>query len=129
MNPMKEFINNHDQHVYDTFDEFKTKHSKEYDDETEHTRRLNLYRQNMRFIHSKNRQGRFGSQSFNFNVNNVVSGLSYSLASNHLADRSDAEMSVLRGRIYDSSLQYNGGQEQLVTRQMVREAPDTLDWR
>ena len=58
-----------------------------------------------------------------------LSGLSYNLASNHLADRSDEEMKVLRGRIFDSSLQYNGGQEQLITRQQVREAPDTLDWR
>ena len=57
MNPMREFINNDDQHVRDTFDEFKDKHEKRYDDMTEHEQRLDTYRQNMRFIHSKNRQG------------------------------------------------------------------------
>merc|ERR1711962_1429291 len=39
------------------------------------------------------------------------------------------EMRVLRGRIYDSSLKYNGGQPQVYTKQMLTDAPDTLDWR
>jgi len=112
MNPMKEFINNHDQHVHDTFEKFKIDHGRVYDTDREHIKRLELYRQNMRFISSKNRQG-----------------LSYSLASNHLADKSQEEMKVLRGRIYDSSLKYNGGQPQVYTKRMITDAPDTLDWR
>ena len=112
MNPMREFIHNDDIHVRDTFEEFKTKHNKNYDNDDEHERRLDVYRQNMRFIHSKNRKG-----------------LSYSLASNHLADRTDQEMRVLRGRIFDSSLVYNGGEPQEYTLQQLRDAPDNLDWR
>merc|ERR1719323_1768958 len=113
MNPMKEFIDNHDKHVTDTFDEFKEKHSREYDSsDMEHSKRLDLYRQNMRFIHSKNRQG-----------------LSFSLASNHLADKSEQEIRVLRGRTFDRSLKYNGGKPRVYTSQQLRDAPDTLDWR
>ena len=56
MNPMKEFIENHDSHVKQSFEEFKETHSRQYESE-EHERRLALYQQNMRFIHSKNRAG------------------------------------------------------------------------
>jgi len=112
MNPMKEFIDNHDKHVTDTFDEFKEKHNRDYDSNREHSKRLDLYRQNLRFIHSKNRQG-----------------LSYSLASNHLADRSEQEIRVLRGRTFDSSLKYNGGRPQKYTSRQLIDAPDSLDWR
>merc|ERR1719429_986235 len=109
---MKEFIDNHVQHVTDTFDEFKEKHNRNYDSKVEHSKRLDLYRQNMRFIHSKNRQG-----------------LSYSLASNHLADKSEQEIRVLRGRTFDRSLKYNGGKPRVYSSQQLRDAPDTLDWR
>jgi len=111
MNPMKEFIENHDTHVSNSFEEFKEKHQRNFLSE-EHERRLGLYRQNMRFIHSKNR-----------------AGLSYSLESNHLADRSEEEISFLRGRTFDTSLQYNGGQPQFYSPQQLRDAPASLDWR
>merc|ERR1711962_914891 len=39
------------------------------------------------------------------------------------------EMRVLRGRIYDSNLKYNGGWEQEYTHRELQSAPDTLDWR
>ena len=111
MNPMKEFIDNHDAHVHHSFEEFKEKHKRNFETE-EHERRLTLFRQNMRFIHSKNR-----------------AGLTYRLDSNHLADRSEQEISFLRGRTFDSSVQYNGGQPQYYSPHQLRDTPDTLDWR
>ena len=41
-----------------TFEEFETKHGKAYSDSAERETRVDLYRQNLRFIHSKNRQKR-----------------------------------------------------------------------
>ena len=38
-------------------------------------------------------------------------GLTYKLAMNHLTDQSDKELRTLRGRIHDSKLKFNGGQE------------------
>jgi len=113
MNPMKEFIENHDAHVNQSFEQFKSEHDRKYESESEeHERRLTVFRQNLRFIHSKNR-----------------AGLSYSLDTNHLADRTEEEMRVLRGRTSDSSLQYNGGAPQSYSQHQLRDAPDTLDWR
>ena len=111
MNPIREFIDNHDGHVTQSFEDFKRNHGRSFNTE-EHQRRLEVYRQNLRFIHSKNR-----------------AGLTYSLASNHLADRTEEERSSLRGRIFDSSLQTNGGLAQQFTLKQLEDAPDTLDWR
>ena len=111
MNPMREFINNDDGHVHDTFEEFKNKHGRDYKSK-EHSRRLEHFRQNMRFIHSKNRQA-----------------LGYTLASNHLADRSEQELRVLRGRTFDSAVKFNGGMPQHYTQHQLSDLPDNLDWR
>jgi len=73
---------------------------------------MDIYRQNLRYIHSKNRQG-----------------LTYSLASNHLADQTSWELGRLRGRISDPNLKYNGGWKQEYTHRELQSAPDTLDWR
>merc|ERR1719244_2044912 len=112
MNPIKEFVDHHEKHVRETFDEFKVQHSKTYRNKDDEESRLDLYRQNLRFIHSKNRQG-----------------LSYTLSSNHLADMTGSEMKTLRGRVHDSSLGYNGGLPHTYSTEELRDAPDTLDWR
>lgn len=112
MDPMREFMNNHDKHVRDTFDEFKTRHGKSYRNSLDEGRRMEVYRQNMRYIHSKNRQG-----------------LTYKLAANHLADYTLEEMGMLRGKIHDPELKYNGGQPFSYTPQQLADAPDSLDWR
>ena len=39
-----------------TFEEFERRHEKAYSDSAEREARVDLYRQNLRFIHSKNRQ-------------------------------------------------------------------------
>jgi hypothetical protein len=76
-NPMKEFIHKYDDHINQGFQDFVTAHNKKYAHDMEQEKRLTVFRHNFRFIHSKNRQG-----------------LTYTLAVNHLADRTDDEIRV-----------------------------------
>jgi hypothetical protein len=76
-NPMREYIHNDDRHIESHFDDFISAHNKQYEHELESQKRLNLFRHNFRFIESKNRQG-----------------LTYRLAINHLADRTEEERKV-----------------------------------
>lgn len=58
-NPMKEFIHPaSDSHVDFEFGKFKTKHGRNYNNEKEHALRKDIFRQNVRYIHSVNRQSR-----------------------------------------------------------------------
>ena len=75
MNPMKEFIDNHQTHIHEAFDKFEKVHGKSYRNEDDRNNRKDIFMQNMRFISSKNRQH-----------------LTYTLAENHLADFTDTEM-------------------------------------
>nr|KAF7397988.1 hypothetical protein H0235_015996 [Vespula pensylvanica] len=123
-NPMQEFIHNYDEHVNVAFKKFKKTHQKYYKNETEHIKRKELFRQNMRakdqsrtyvkscrFIHSINR-----------------ANLGYQLDVNHLADRSALEMKALRGKQYTKG--YNGGEPfpHDIERE-IASVPDNLDWR
>lgn len=115
MNPMKEFVFPHDsQHVDTEFERFKKKHNKDYDSHHEHENRKNIFTQNLRFVHSKNR-----------------ARLSYSLGINHLADRTADELKALRG--FKSSQVYNGGQAFPYTsaqlKRIADHLPDSKDWR
>lgn len=76
-NPMKEFIHGMDEHITSSFDEFVQTHNKKYTHDSESMMRLNVFRNNHRFIESKNRQA-----------------LTYKLAINHLADRTKDEIKV-----------------------------------
>lgn len=76
-NPMKEFIHGFDEHITNGFESFIQAHNREYSLEKEKQKRLDIFRHNFRFIHSKNRQG-----------------LTYRLAVNHLADKTDEEREV-----------------------------------
>ena len=107
MNPAKEFIEGHTDHVDSTFSHWKARHSKQYQNEKEHTLRKNVYSQNMRYIHSTNRQH-----------------LTYTLASNHLADLTDSEMKFRRGKL--KSMGNNGGLDYRYTQEELRSAPDSL---
>lgn len=58
-NPMQEFIHpRSEEHLHYEFGRFKNKHKKSYVNELEHEKRLNVFRQNLRFIHSHNRANR-----------------------------------------------------------------------
>lgn len=114
-NPVKEFVHPiHDDHVHHEFGKFRVKHNKHYETDKEHVKRLNLFRQNLRFIHSHNRAHK-----------------TYSLGVNHLADRSDDEIRVLRGRRH--STDNNGGLPFPYSDEDVHVMSDKLptefDWR
>ena len=58
------------------------KHKKEYRDEKDHETRKDIFRQNQRYIHAKNREN-----------------LGFHMASNHMADWTSGEIRQLRGRM------------------------------
>ncbi|XP_061724230.1 digestive cysteine proteinase 1 [Cydia pomonella] len=113
-NPMKEFVHPvHDGHVHDEFNRFKNKHGKTYHGDVEHEKRLNIFRQNLRFVHSHNRARR-----------------GYTMAVNHLADRTDDELAALRGRKYSGpnpGLPFPYGQEDIEAES--DKLPSEHDWR
>ncbi|XP_063387971.1 digestive cysteine proteinase 1 isoform X2 [Cydia fagiglandana] len=113
-NPMKEFVHPvHEGHVHDEFNRFKNKHGKSYHSDVEHEKRLNIFRQNLRFVHSNNRARR-----------------GYTMAVNHLADRIDDELAALRGRKYSGP---NPGLPFPYASEDIEEESDKLpsehDWR
>ncbi|KAL5022008.1 hypothetical protein ScPMuIL_001163 [Solemya velum] len=110
MNPLHEYIHNKDEHVTEAFDQFKQKHNRNYEDHAEHKVRLNVFRQNLRFIHSTNRAGK-----------------SYTVAVNHLADRFPNELKRMRG--YHSTPGNHGGLPFDKTKYSLKDLPDQKDWR
>lgn len=111
-NPMQEFIHpTSNEHLEHEFKRFKGKHQRVYDNLTEHDYRKDVFRQNLRFIHSKNR-----------------AKLGYSLTVNHLADKTEEEMRALRG--FKSSGVYNGGKPfPYDINKLKDDVPDQYDWR
>ncbi|KAH9498478.1 hypothetical protein Btru_007613 [Bulinus truncatus] len=82
MNPIREYIQQQDDHVHEGFERFKKEHNKQYTPD-EHDYRKEIFRRNLRFINSKNR-----------------AGLNYTLAVNHLADLTVKEIKTLIGCRY-----------------------------
>nr|XP_034183715.1 digestive cysteine proteinase 1 isoform X3 [Osmia lignaria] len=109
-NPMREFVHNYDAHMHEAFENFKMAHNKEYISEVDELARKEVFRQNLRFIHSTNRANK-----------------DYQLDVNHLVDRTDLELKALRGKQYTKG--YNGGQPFPYNTEEVTEVPDSLDWR
>lgn len=114
-NPASEFVHPHyTQHIDSEFERFKGKHKKTYNSDIEHEQRKTVFRHNLRFIHSKNR-GRLG----------------YSLAVNHLADRTEEELKALRGFRSSKPEGGNGGKPfpYAATKELADHLPDQWDWR
>ncbi|XP_049879969.1 digestive cysteine proteinase 2 isoform X2 [Pectinophora gossypiella] len=114
-NPMREFVHPiNDDHVHDEFDRFKVKHTKQYASEVEQLKRLNIFRQNLRYIKSHNRQFR-----------------SFWLSVNHLADRTDSELAALRGRVHSgpSPLGLPFPYSDNDIQEMSVKLPPEFDWR
>ncbi|KAI3386659.1 hypothetical protein SNEBB_007757 [Seison nebaliae] len=113
-NPFKEFIPDsmNTDHVHPHFHNFVKKHGKTYETEVvERTKRLHNFRQNLRFINSKNR-----------------AKLTYTLAVNHLADKSKEELKMLRGKSTSNDKMEDAipcPDEELKTKSV----PDEFDWR
>ncbi|KYQ50589.1 Counting factor associated protein D [Trachymyrmex zeteki] len=110
-NPMREFIHNYEDHLHKAFDKFKKTYNKNYKDDLDHMYRKDLFRQNIRFIHSLNR-----------------ANLGYQLEINHLVDRNDFELKALRGKQYTPG--YNGGASfPHDIEEEITDVPDSIDWR
>lgn len=110
---MKEFVHpNDDTHVDTEHMRFITKNGIVYASTEEQMHRRSIFMQNLRFIHSKNR-----------------ANLGYTLSVNHLADKSDEEIKVLRG--YHSSGKSNGGGvfPYVMNASVLADLPDDYDWR
>lgn len=112
---MKEFIYpNDDSHVGLEHIRFMKKHGVVYATTEEHMRRRNVFMNNLRFIHSKNREQ-----------------LGYSLTVNRFADRTEDEMKAYRGHRPSGPGKYNGGNPfpYMLTEKVLADLPDDYDWR
>ncbi|CAF2736770.1 unnamed protein product [Rotaria sp. Silwood2] len=112
-NPMSEYINrHHEDYIESSFDKFKHTHGHKYENEEEHRERMKIFRQNVRYINTRNR-----------------ASLPYKMKINKFADRTDEELRVLRGRRHTKG--YNGGlpfpKKELTSSN--RAIPDSIDWR
>ncbi|XP_027488076.1 counting factor associated protein D-like, partial [Corapipo altera] len=112
-NPMQEFVGRgpDTDHVHHRlFHRYKEQFGKSYGSEEEHEHRRHTFIHNMRFVHSQNR-----------------AALSYTLALNHLADRTPQELAALRGR--RRSGDPNNGQPFPTHLYTGLTLPESLDWR
>lgn len=108
MNPMREYIHNDDSHHSSLFDTFKKSHDKNYDTQLEHHSRLHIFRHNLRYIESINRKS-----------------LGYTLAVNHLADKTDDELRVIRGKAKKVASKSNNGQPFDMSKYKRKDLPDS----
>lgn len=113
MNPMRAYFDTKRKMYDEHFDEYKKEHNKSYDTEFEHEHRRKTFLDNSRFILSMNRR----NPSFN-------------LAINHLADKTQDELQVLRGRRVTKK-HSNGGIafSELYKDQKNSSIPAYIDWR
>ncbi|KAB5530907.1 hypothetical protein PHYPO_G00134760 [Pangasianodon hypophthalmus] len=96
-------------HAHRLFGHFKEKYEHNYEDEVEHEKREHNFVHNVRYIHSMNR-----------------AGLSYSLSVNHLADRSEEELAMMRG---GKQRKTPNKAQPFPTELRSLTLPDSLDWR
>ncbi|KAK7600887.1 hypothetical protein V9T40_008328 [Parthenolecanium corni] len=110
-NPMAEFFGSGQDFLDKSFEQYKRTHKRDYSDLTEHEYRKEVFKHNARYIRSHNR-----------------ANLSYKLAVNHLADRTQVELKALNGRKYTPG--FNGGKPfPYSTKKEIRKAPASFDWR
>lgn len=113
---MNEFINTWDSENDEEDDEehsaFLNKHGIKYGTKNEHKHRKHIFKQNLRFIQSKNR-----------------AHLGFKMAVNQFTDRSRDELRALRG--YKASGKHNGGKPfpYKLNQEMIDDLPESLDWR
>ncbi|KAJ7387714.1 hypothetical protein OS493_001056 [Desmophyllum pertusum] len=119
-NPMAEYVHfthRKDRELDNTYKEYKAKHGKNYTSPTEHERRKHIFKHNLRYIRSKNREN-----------------LRYKLAPNKLADMTEEEMDLHRGLLKEkkSKKPKKSKSETLTFNQSTMHTdlvPDQLDWR
>ncbi|XP_065506708.1 counting factor associated protein D-like isoform X2 [Caloenas nicobarica] len=109
-NPMEDLVGRHQPWAHEVFHQYRRRLGRRYSSARELEHRQSIFVHNMRFVHSRNR-----------------AALSYTLALNHLADRTAQELAALRGR--RRSGDPNNGQpfpSRLYTGLIL---PESLDWR
>ncbi|XP_068681166.1 uncharacterized protein [Montipora foliosa] len=120
-NPMGEFMSHGEDIVEEMYSMYKRHHGKIYSSKHEHVKRKHIFRHNMRYIRSINRQN-----------------LNYKLAPNHLVDLTDEEYDGHADLSDDNSTNHEGGvhlEEQheaysnMSTVLKTIDVPDELDWR
>ncbi|KAI2805444.1 hypothetical protein BLOT_004441 [Blomia tropicalis] len=110
-NPIREFIQGTYDHIDESFNDFSKKHNKNYETKEESTKRQHFFRHNYRFIMAHNRKT-----------------TSFKLGVNHLTDRSNDELKVLRG-VRSTNKEYNGGMYFDKTKYNMSKLPSQWDWR
>ncbi|XP_043915938.1 digestive cysteine proteinase 2-like [Protopterus annectens] len=111
VNPMQDFVHTgHKDRSHHVFNHYKQHFDRSYTNEREHELRKQTFAHNLRYIHSKNR-----------------ADLPFSLAVNHLADRTDDEIAAMRGRMIrktpNHGLPFPAEQYSRVI------VPESIDWR
>jgi len=107
-------VKNHFELVVETiFREYKNSFNKNYADDLEHVKRKDIFRHNLRFINTLNRQH-----------------LTYKLQVNHFADATDKEMNRYKGLLNESyqdetALKFEPPKIDLA----ITPIPSSLDWR
>lgn len=119
-NPMGEFMSYGEDLVDEMYHIYNQHHGKVHDSKHEHVKRKRIFRHNMRYIRSINRQN-----------------LTYKLAPNHLVDLTEEEYDGHGGANEDNSTKHEGGvhleeheaHNRMTSAPKATEIPDELDWR
>uniref|UniRef100_A0A493T062 Counting factor associated protein D n=1 Tax=Anas platyrhynchos platyrhynchos TaxID=8840 RepID=A0A493T062_ANAPP len=109
-NPMEDLVGRHQPRAHEVFHHYRRRFGRRYGSARELEHRQHVFVHNMRFVHSKNR-----------------AALSYTLALNHLADRTPQELAALRGRRQSGAP--NHGLPFPAERYAGLILPESLDWR
>uniref|UniRef100_A0A8B9FUT9 Digestive cysteine proteinase 1 n=1 Tax=Amazona collaria TaxID=241587 RepID=A0A8B9FUT9_9PSIT len=109
-NPMEDLVGRHQPWALEAFHHYRRQHGRRYSSVRELEHRQSIFVHNMRFVHSRNR-----------------AALSYTLALNHLADRTPQELAALRGRRHSRAP--NTGQRFPTELYSGLILPESLDWR
>ncbi|XP_076864996.1 digestive cysteine proteinase 2 [Brachyhypopomus gauderio] len=96
-------------HAHRLFGHFKETYERSYENDLEHEEREHCFVHNLRYVHSMNR-----------------AGLPFSLSVNHLADRTQGELAVMRG---GKGRKTPNNAQAFPTELLSVTPPDTLDWR
>lgn len=114
-NPMKEFIHGYDHHINFDWNNFISNHNRTFSSAAEHAMRKHIFKQNHRLVHSHNRADH-----------------GYKLALNHLSDRTDDELRVLRGKTQSNSTGNGASPFPYAGKDLserVKQLPINFDWR
>lgn len=116
-NPMAEYMHfkHHKDYELDkTYDDYKATHGKHYTTAPEHERRKHIFKHNLRYIRSKNREN-----------------LKYKLAPNHMADMTEQEVNLHKGLLHEKKLKKSKSNTLAFNESVVHTdlIPHQLDWR